>query len=390
MRNMTKVSHVGLDCHKNFSAGTARDADNQILFRFRLEHADRRKLRRELARLPKGTPVVLEGTFGWGWMADELRDVGLQPSLASSRKVAAWREARGLAKSNKIDANLLSELWPQQPRWWQVWLAPQEVRDQREWLRYRMALVAVQTMTKNRIHATLHRHGIIAGVSDLFGKKGREFLKLLLEADEPLRESSRKTLAGHLRLLDQVRGQIAAATRELRKQVRRSEQAEIWRSLPGIAWVLAYTIQAEVGEISRFEDSRHLSSYSLLAPRADDSGDEGLDTPIGRHVGHAGRRTLKWALIEAAHGAVRTSKHFRAIFDRHTDGGKKNKNRGYIAVARQLCHVGFACASKQRRYTEDRPARPGSQQHKDQGQLSAAVSYPGLGQPEDPMVVAAS
>ncbi|MGA2584992.1 MAG: hypothetical protein ABSG31_17095 [Tepidisphaeraceae bacterium] len=41
--------------------------------------------------------------------------------------------------------------------WWEVWLAPQEVRDQRELLRYRMALVRAQTQTKNRIHAILHR-----------------------------------------------------------------------------------------------------------------------------------------------------------------------------------------------------------------------------------------
>jgi transposase len=390
MKNGKKVSHVGLDCHKKFSTVTARDARNEVVFRARLEHADRQKLRRELARWPKATPVVLEGTFGWGWMADELRDAGHDPHLASSRKVAAWRDARGLAKSNRIDANLLSEIWPQQPRWWEVWLAPQEVRDQREWLRYRMALVGVQTMTKNRIHATLHRHGIQSGASDLFGQKGRAFLKLLIEADEPLRDAARKTLAGHLRLLEQVRGQIAAATRELRRQVARHAQAELWRSLPGIGWVLAYTIQAEIGNIKRFRDSRHLSSYGLLAPRANDSGDEGIDTPIGRHVGHAGRRTLKWAFIEAAHGAVRKSKFFRAIFDRHTDGGQKNRNRGYITVARQLCHAGFACVSKARRYTEDRPARPGSQKHSDNGQLSVAVSYPGLGQPEDPMVAAAS
>jgi transposase len=249
--------------------------------------------------------------------------------------------------------------------------------------------VQVQTMTKTRIHATLHRHGIIHGVSDLFGKKGREFLKLLLEADEPLRESARKTLAGHLRLLEQVRGQIAGATRTFRVQVKKSEQAEIWRSLPGIAWVLAYTIQAEVGDIARFKSGRRLASYSLLAPKADDSGDEGLDTPIGRHVGHAGRRTLKWAFIEAAHGAVRKSKHFHEIFDRRTDGGRKDKSRGYIAVARELCTVGLACVKKRRRYTEDRPNRPGGRQQNDTRQSPATEPDPGLGQPEHPMVAAA-
>jgi len=34
-----------------------------------LEHADRLKLPEQLGRWPKGTPVILEGTFGWGWFS---------------------------------------------------------------------------------------------------------------------------------------------------------------------------------------------------------------------------------------------------------------------------------------------------------------------------------
>jgi len=388
MKNLNKVTHVGWDCHKNFSVATARDADNHILFRQRLEHADRHKLRRQLEHWPAGTPVVLEGTFGWGWVCDELAEAGHQPHLASSRKVAAWREARGLPKSNKIDADLLSELWPQQPHWWEVWLAPQVVRDQRELLRYRMALVQTQTMTKNRIHATLHRHGILHPFSDLFCQKGLAFLRDLLEADEPLRPSTRQTLEGYLKLLEQVRRQIAQVTRVLRKQVKGSVQAELWRSLPGIAWVLAYTIQAEVGDIARFADGRHLSSYSLLVPLAYDSGEETEDTPLGRHIGHAGRRTLKWAFIEAAHGAVRKSPFFREVFLRHTDGGTKNRNRGYITVGRQLCLTGYACVNKQRRYSEVRPVRPGSQKGRNMPKTKSSNSVPGSGQPQCPMAAA--
>jgi transposase len=354
-----KVSHVGLDNHRNFSKLTARDVNNHVVFRQRLDHADRSKLRAELAQFPTSTPVILEASFGWGWMADEWTGAGHQPHLASSVKVAAWRKARGMAKSNRVDADLLAELWPEKPRWWEVWLVPPEVRDQREWLRYRMSLVAVQSMTKNRIHATLHRHGILHGVSDLFGTKGRAFLKALLEADEPLRESARQTVRGYLKLLEQVRKQIAAVTRELRRQVKKNAQAERWRTMPGIGWVLAYTIQAEVGMIERFASGDNLACYSLLVPLADDSGDEDGSVPLGRHVGHAGRRTLKWAFIEAAHGAVKKSRFFREVFDRRTDGGKRDKNRGYIAVARKLCCVGAACVRNQTDYSETPPVRPG-------------------------------
>ena len=117
-QNLAGFAYLG------FSTATARAADGKIVWRKRLEHADRGPLREELRTWPEGTPVVLEGTFGWGWLSDELSAAGLEPHLASSKKVAAWRDARGLAKSNRTDADLLSELWTQQPRWWEVWLVP--------------------------------------------------------------------------------------------------------------------------------------------------------------------------------------------------------------------------------------------------------------------------
>jgi transposase len=401
MRTKQKVAQVGCDCHRMFSRITARSEDGEIVWRQRLEHGDRAKLREQLSSWPKGTPVILEGTFGWGWLCDEMLAAGLDPHLANSTKIAAWRKARGSAKSDRLDADLLSELWSQRPRWWEVWLAPPEVRDQREWLRYRMSLVKTQTAVKNRIHAVLHRHGIIHEFSDLFGTAGRRFLSLLIAScDARLPESGRLTLKGHLQLLDQLRRQIASATRAFRTQALRSTTAMRLRTLPGICWILGYTINAEIGDIGRFRSPKHLCSYSLLAPRANDSGldpeDDGV--PMGRHVGHVGRRTLKWARIEAAHGAVRKGGRFRTIFDRYTDGGKRNRNRGYIVVAHELCRIAYVLLKKEIDYDASAlPARPGSKKKtkkknslskKSEKMLQPSESRPGTGQPHRPMVAA--
>jgi len=327
-------------------------------------------------------PVILESTFGWGWISDELREARLDPHLANSRKVAGWRDARGLAKSNKIDADLLSELWNEQGRWWEVWLAPPEVRDQREWLRYRMSLVAMQTRLKNQIHAVLHRHGILIEVSDVFGREGRRLLNLLVGAEDvTLPESGRETLKGYLQVLDHVRRQMARVTRRLRKQLVLTRAGRRLTTLPGIGTLLAYTIVAEIGQIERFRGVKQLQAYSLLAPRANDSGQEDPDNPKGRHLGHAGRRTLQWAWIEAGHGAVRSGGRFRAIFDRVTNGGKTNCNRGYIVVAHELCRVGYVLWKKDLDYCEDRHGRRG------QGS-SSTDSRPGMDQPNRPMVAA--
>lgn len=384
MRTRDKVAQIGLDNHRTFGKVTARDGENRIVWRLRLEHKDRGKLREELRSWPKGTPVILESTFGWGWISDELAEADLEPHLANSRKVAAWRDARGLAKSNRIDSDLLSELWSQQPRWWEVWLAPPEVREQREWMRCRMSLVKMQTGLKNRIHAVLHRHGIVNEHSDLFGTKGRRMLSSLVTpaaGDVTLPDSGRATLKGYLQLLDQVRRQMARVTREFRKQLVRKSAGRRLMTLPGVGPILAYTIMAEIGRIERFRNAKHLASYSLLVPRADDSGEEDPEHAKGRHIGHAGRRTLKWAWIEAAHGAMRSGGRFRAIYDRVTNGGKKDRNRGYIAVAHELCRIGYVLIAKDVDYCANRPARPGQRFCKND-------SRPGTGQPEDPMAVA--
>jgi transposase len=272
-----------------------------------------------------------------------------------------------------------------------VWLAPPEVRSQREWLRYRMTLVRLQTGLKNRIHAILHRHGIVHGESDLFGTAGRRFLSLLVAPkDATLPESARAMLKGYLQLLDQLRRQIATVTREIRGQIMRTPAGERLRTMPGIDYILSYTILAEVGRIERFRSAKHLAAYSLLAPRAYDTGDDDGEAPKGRHVGHAGRRTLKWAWIEAAHGAVRKGGRFREIFDRRTDGGKRDRNRGYITVGHELCRIAYILWTKGVDYTETPPPRPGRGKRPRGLRRSAkgipGRSRPGTGQPEDPMV----
>jgi|SRR5208282_1934956 len=382
MKIYDKVAQVGLDVHRKFSSASLRDASGKVIARERLDHVDRQKLRERITQWPRGTPVILEATFGWGWLSDELHLLEMQPHLASSRKVAAWRTGRGIAKSNKIDADLLSELWNEKPvfergrmkRWWEVWLAPQEVRDPRELLRHRMTLVQTQTQVKNRIHATLHRHGIVTELTDLFGVQGRRFLSLLTE-DKTLSLSGRQTLREDLILLDSLRRLIARATRRFRATMKRSEIGQRLMTVPGISTVLGYTLVAEIGQIERFTSSRCLLQYSLLAPQADDSGEDHDGKPIGRRIGHAGRTTLQWAFIQAAHSAVQKDPFFRGIFNRRTNGGKQDRGRGYITVANRMCRIVFSMWKNKQDYQEVPPPRPGNKRHKE---LISSGSGPAL------------
>jgi len=361
-----KVVCAGMDVHKNFSSVTFRGIRGNIVARERLEHPNRGRLYERLRQWPPKIPVILEASFGWGWISDILTEVGLDPHLANCFKVDKMREARGWPKTNGKDADLLSTLSQEATNWWEVWLAPPEVRDRREWMRYRMGLVALGTETQNRIHAVLHRHGIFHGFSDLFGKAGREFLVNLCRdgktKDAQLPDGAWAALSGHVRLLNRLRMELAQIAKRLRKELERSELARRLDSIPGFGLILSHVLMAEIGQIERFHSNGALAQYSLLAPKVSDTGEaDPTEAPKGRKLGKRGNHALKWAFIEAARGAVRRGGKWRAMFNRHTDGGKKNRNRGYIKVARELVKVAYVVWRKKVEYTDRPPQRPGRQ-----------------------------
>ena len=396
MKNRDRYANVacgGLDVHYGFSQVTMRDGEGRVVARERLEHRDRVALRQRLARWPQGMPVVLEGSFGWGWLSDEMVGAGLEVHLSNCYKLEQMRKARGQVKTNGKDADLVSLLPLEATRWWEVWLAPPAVRDRREWMRYRADLVGVQTQTKNRIHAVFHRHGVFHDFSDLFGGKGRAFLVELCRAGRhdggQLPAGALAALRGQVRLLDQVRGQLAEVARRLRQELERDELTRRLAGIPGFGRILAHVLKAEIGQIERFGGNHNrLASYSLLGPRASDTGEpDPTKTPLGRHLGHRGSRTLKWTFIEAARAAVRHGGRYRAMFDRVTRDGRQNRNRGYIKVARELVKVVTAVWRNGTTYQEIPPAR-GGQSPRQQMEQSFGGTRSGTDQRYGPMVPA--
>jgi transposase len=118
---------------------------------------DPAELKALLGRLAPGTPVAFEAAYGWGWLADLLDELGLEPYLVHPTRCKAIASA-GL-KDDKVDARTLAhllrtDLLPE------AWIAPQAVRDQRALLRHRVALVQVATSLRNRVHAMLADRGI--------------------------------------------------------------------------------------------------------------------------------------------------------------------------------------------------------------------------------------
>ncbi len=80
----SNVVCAGMDVHYKFSNVTFRDACGKVVSHQRLYHPDRKQLVERLSHWPRGIPVVMEASFGWGWLSDLLEEAG---SIRCSSKI---------------------------------------------------------------------------------------------------------------------------------------------------------------------------------------------------------------------------------------------------------------------------------------------------------------
>jgi transposase len=131
---------------------------------------------------------------------------------------------------------------------------------------------------------------------DLFGKAGRRIL-----AEAGLDEPWGSHVEVMLELIDHLDSQIRSIETELRSAGATDRSVALLKTIPGIGDILAYTIAAEIGDISRFPTAKHLVGYTGLSPRVYQSGTRDRRGPLARN----GPKHLRWALIEAAVHACR-------------------------------------------------------------------------------------
>ncbi|MBA3264584.1 MAG: IS110 family transposase, partial [Thermoleophilaceae bacterium] len=103
-----------------------------------------------------------------------------------------------------------------------------------------------------------------------------------------------------MELIDDLEGQIAEINRKLREGHADHPCIPLLMSAPGIGWVLAFTISAEIGAIERFPSPEKLAGYTGLCPRVNQSGDKDRRGPLTKH----GPTYLRWALLEATMHAL--------------------------------------------------------------------------------------
>ena len=287
-----------------------------------------RALAARLSRHRQPVRGAIESMTGARFVHDQLELHGWQLEIADAAKV------KGLAplacKTDRIDAWVLAELSRRElvPA---IWLPDPAVRAERERARFRLHLARKRSSLKQRVHATLMTHGTPCPVSDLFGVRGRELLARLA-----LPEPWAGDVEAALRLIDELEREITAIERELAALGATHRYVPLLTTIPGIAWVLAYTIAAEIGDIARFPAPRKLAGYTGLCPRVYQSGESDRRGPLAK----TGPRYLRWALIEATTHA-RKHPHYRDRYQRTKLrlGKQRGPKVAQVDLARRLAEA---------------------------------------------------
>jgi transposase len=340
--------YIGCDAHKKYSVFVSVNEHGQASRPVRVSH-EREPYRQFLASLPAGSPIALEATGHWYWLADEIEAAGHHVHLAN-----AGEAKKRMGKTNKtdtLDAGGLGMLL-RNGTLPEVWIPPAALRDQRALLRTRMRLVRIGTGLKNRIHAALDRYGLQSeGYSDLFGTRGRQHLAILLPS---LPEHTREAVEREVALLDHLQTQLDPLEEYIEKVIEPSREIAWLRTMPGVGPILGPVIAWEVGQVKRFAGPGKLAAYAGLVARTISSGGRTWHGRVSRAVNHY----LKWAFVEAANAVVRhQNKYFRwhvmSLYQRLH--GPKGHAKAATAMARHLAEATYYILTRGEDYRD--PAR---------------------------------
>jgi transposase len=339
--------YLALDIHKYYSVVAGVNFDGKVVLELvRVEHAD---LEAWLKKHIQATDyVVIESTTNAWYIYDLLEPLAEKVLVANPIKVKQIAQAR--VKTDIRDTLILARLLAANmiPA---IWVPPVDVRNLRYLLSQRRHLVGMHTQTVNRMHSVAHRHHLSHPKGKRFNEKNTGW-----QADAELSDSEKFQLELDMSTkqhLGEQAGKIAEKLARMSHEKPWAESMLYLMQLPGFGVITGMTILAAVGDITRFEDFKKLSSYSGLTPGLEQSGTKNR----GKGITKEGRKDLRWAMVEVAQRAVKSDPHWRRRFDELCR--RMHRNQAIVVIAHRLLElVWFVLTRKQsyRHFSDERIA----------------------------------
>jgi transposase len=235
---------IGLDLHRDFCEvaicedGVVRSAGRVAMTPEALE---------ALAASLEATDRVAMEVSGGAWEVARILEPHVDRVVVVSPDDTGIAQAR--TKTDRLDARALASLlWRGELE--AVWMPDERARVVRRRLARREQLVRTRTRVKNEVHATLMRR--LKGkppCSDLFGVKGRKWLRAL-ERDLPPEEA--ETIQAALRHIAFLDREIEQVERLVAKQMLTWPESKRLLTVPGVNLIAAATFLAAVGDMPAF------------------------------------------------------------------------------------------------------------------------------------------
>jgi len=347
------MQYLGIDWGTRRAAWCALDEGGTLIGEGFIP-ADEEGLVRLVIELGPDVYGCVEMMSGAAWVREQLQGVGWRIDIANARKVKAI--APLACKTDRVDARVLAELARRDlvPA---LWVPSVDERALRELLRRRMHLVRLRTSAMNRTFGLLTQWGLRTGITALRKPGALERL-----AGQGVPATWCRSIGVLLEVIDDLERQLVPIERELRPLARADRRVELLMTIPGVAELLGLTLATEIGDISRFPSARRLVGYAGLAPTVIQSGQS---SRTGR-LSKAGSNTLRWAAVEAAQQAWRTSNPWHELYAevkrRH---GKANPAKA--AVARKVLIAAWHILAR------NEPFKPAARRGADPAPASSSI-----------------
>jgi transposase len=311
---------IGCDFHPAWQQVAVLDNETGEIEELKLSHEDGEAERFYRALL--GAALVgIEATGNSQWFLDLLQRLGHEVWIGNAAEIRASYVRK--QKTDRRDAGHILRLLVE-GRFPRLWTPSVEERDLRQLLIHRQKQVEIRTRVKNGLQHLAMNRGL-QKKRKLWSVQGRANLeKLSLQGWAARR---REDLLGLLGQLDKQIGELDEA---VSAAAEKSPQARLLMTQPGVGPITALAFALTIGDVSRFQRSKQVSSYLGLIPRERSSGGKQKLGSISRQ----GNSFVRMLLVEAAQSTNQWDEGFRKQYAARCH--YKPKAVAKVASARRL------------------------------------------------------
>lgn len=311
---------IGCDFHPSYQQIAMLDTETGVTTDHKLTHTGG-EAERFYRSLASAALVGIEAVGNDQWFVRLLQRLDHEVWVGDAAQIRASYVRK--QKTDRRDAKHILQLLVE-GRFPRIWVPGAEMRDHRQLLIHRHKLVQIRTRVKNELQHLMLNQGV-QKKQKLWSAEGRAALASL-----PLEPWTHRRRHDLLNLLSMLDGQLEDLNIAVTQVAEQYPEVTLLMSQPGVGAVTALAFALTIGDVRRFQRSRHVASYLGLIPREYSSGGKQRMGGISKQ----GNRLMRFLLVESANIAVRFDPVFRKEYLHRCR--QKHFTVAKVAAARKL------------------------------------------------------